>query len=171
MNEEIKKGCVYFFKHVGLNPVKIGYSENESAINRFNQFRTYAPYGAELIGFIQSYEAKELEKLLHKKYKEKRLLGEWFDIDLDDVNKEIKFYSNIEDIKNKNEFQIAWAKEFDKRNKSYECKIELQLEKIRKTSDKIKFIKNKKEINDPKKISELLNISIQMVYKHLKKIN
>ena len=103
-------GCVYFFRHVGLTPIKIGYSTNESPIERFKQFSTYAPYGSEILGFIQTPEAKKLETSLHLKYSSKRLLGEWFDITEEDVNKEINFYSNIEDVRNRNDFQISFAK-------------------------------------------------------------
>ena len=113
INTEKQKGCVYFFKHIGLNPVKIGYSTNESPVIRFDAFKTYAPYGAELIGFIRTLEAKELETLLHEKFSSNRINGEWFEITIDQVNSIIEFYSNIEDIKEKNEFQIAWAKKCD----------------------------------------------------------
>lgn len=104
------KGCVYFFKHIGLNPIKIGYSSSASPINRFDQFKTYAPFGAELIGFIMTYKPEELENKLHKKYSSHRMMGEWFDIKIEDVKREISFYSNIEDVREKNEFEILWAK-------------------------------------------------------------
>jgi hypothetical protein len=107
MNEE--KGCVYFFKHVGLSPIKIGYSENESPFFRFNQFKTYAPFGAELIGFIKTKNAKELETTLHQKYARDRIKGEWFEITKEDAEKCIKYYSELEDIEEMNSFQIAWA--------------------------------------------------------------
>jgi hypothetical protein len=107
---ESKKGCVYFFRHVGLEPIKIGYSENESPINRFQQFKTYAPFGAEIIGFIQTDEAKGIESKLHQKYSSKRLDGEWFLISEEQIQNEINFYTSKEDIKQKNDFQIAWAK-------------------------------------------------------------
>ena len=118
---EIKRGCVYFFRHVGLSPVKIGYSENESPISRFNQFKTYAPYGSEILGFIIISDSRQLENDLHKKYSSKRLNGEWFDLTEEEVNKEIDFYTNVADIKDRNEFQIAWAKQIeDRKNKIVE---------------------------------------------------
>lgn len=107
--KEKEKGCVYFFRHVGLEPIKIGYSTNESPLIRFNQFKTYAPFGAEIVGFIQTNEAKKIETLLHQKYSSKRLDGEWFFITENECNNEIEFYSNKEDIKEKNDFQIAWS--------------------------------------------------------------
>jgi len=78
--EQEQKGCVYFFRHIGLTPVKIGYSTHESPIKRFEQFKTYAPYGSELIGFIRTYDAKKLETILHERFSAHRLGGEWFEI-------------------------------------------------------------------------------------------
>lgn len=113
---EIKeKGCVYFFRHIGLTPIKIGYSESSSPIDRFTQFKTYAPYGSEIIGFIQTYDAKEIESQLHRKYSSKRLKGEWFEISEQECNYEIEFHSSVEDIKARNEFQIAWALKMQKK--------------------------------------------------------
>ncbi len=112
MENEIQnnlKGCVYFFKHVGLSPIKIGYSTNTSPIGRFDQFKTYAPFGAELIGFIKTHNAKELETQLHQKFASMRLVGEWFEMTVPDAEKWIKFYSDIEDIQEMNNFQVAWA--------------------------------------------------------------
>lgn len=99
--ESSKKGYVYFFKHINLNPIKIGYTLNESPMNRFNQFKTYAPFGAEIVGFIETEKAKKLESDLHKKYSDKRMEGEWFDISVDCVKKEIETHqqkSNIEEM-------------------------------------------------------------------------
>lgn len=106
---ENKKGCVYFFRHIGLTPVKIGYSNSESPIDRFTQFKTYAPYGSEIIGFIQSYEAKQLETTLHERFSAFRLSGEWFEITQEQCESVISFYSNIEDVKERNEFQQQFA--------------------------------------------------------------
>lgn len=120
--ETSKKGCVYFFKHIGLKPIKIGYSTNKNPIERFERFKVYAPYGAELLGFIRTYEAKILETNLHLKFSSKRINGEWFEITDEDVNECINFYSNIEDVKEKNEFQIEFAKKIHK-SKELEEKI------------------------------------------------
>lgn len=110
-----QKGCVYFFKHIGLTPIKIGYSKLESPLDRFDQFKTYAPFGSEIIGFIMTVESKELESYLHKKYSHKRLNGEWFEITVEEALKEIDFHSHIEDINDRNEFQIEWSKELRRR--------------------------------------------------------
>jgi hypothetical protein len=114
--ENLERGCVYFFRHIGLSPVKIGYSNNESPLKRFESFKTYAPYGAELLGFIMTKESKELETILHERFSANRLKGEWFEISKEDVEKVVSFYSNIEDIKEKNEFEIEWSKKIANRN-------------------------------------------------------
>lgn len=102
-------GCVYFFRHIGITPVKIGYSSNKSPKNRFESFRTYAPYGAEILGFIITDNPVGLEKSLHSRFKDKRLSGEWFEINDEEVSMAISYYSNIEDVKRKNEFEIEWS--------------------------------------------------------------
>jgi len=109
------KGCVYFFRHIGLTPVKIGFSENISPLKRFNQFKTYAPYGAEIIGFIETLNPAKLEKQLHRKFESKRLIGEWFDITDNEIKKEINFFDLIEKSESKNSFFLAWAKELQRR--------------------------------------------------------
>lgn len=108
-----QKGCVYFFRHLGLTPVKIGYSENESPKNRFNQFKTYAPYGAEMLGFIITDDSKSLETNLHKKYSDKRLSGEWFEITEKEVNNEINYYTVLLDRIERSNF---WEKYAESKN-------------------------------------------------------
>lgn len=110
MELNIYKGCVYFFRHIGLSPVKIGRSSHDSPASRFEQFSTYAPYGSEIVGFIMTEKYIELESHLHKKFANKRLSGEWFDITIEDCEREINFYTAKEDIEDRNEFQKAWAK-------------------------------------------------------------
>jgi len=122
---EIKeKGCVYFFRHIGLTPVKIGYSSHESPIGRFEQFSTYAPYGSEILNFIISENAKELESILHERFSSNRLKGEWFEITENEVDSVCKFYNNQEEIKRRNEFYILYSKSliknYDKISDSFE---------------------------------------------------
>ena len=165
--EEEKKGCVYFFKHTGLEPIKIGYSTNESPLDRFYQFKTYAPYGAEIIGFIRATKAKELETKLHYKYSNKRLEGEWFDITIEEVKKEIKLHEDIQESLLKSEFQLAWAKE------CVQEKLPL-LDSFYNTlnhlpNDEVALAMVKKFPNETKKkIAEVMEVSRQMVYNYLK---
>ena len=166
LHMEIKRGCVYFFKHIGLSPVKIGYSENESPINRFNDFKTYAPYGSEILGFIIISDAREVEQLLHKKYSNKRLSGEWFDLTIDEVNSELDFYTNVADIKDRNDFQIAWAKHIQTKRDD----INYQL-KIGKKVNKFKVFENlyysDRELNRSK-IAEEIGVTRQTIIKWIK---
>jgi len=148
-----ERGCVYFFRHIGLSPIKIGYSENESPINRFNSFKTYAPYGSEILGFIIISDAKEIESHLHKKYANKRLQGEWFDLSEEDVKKEIDFFTNVSDIKERNDFQIAWAKEIEKRNNKITEEIEIS-KNLSKKELFFKLYKNNKQINKTQTANE-----------------
>ena len=115
-----ERGCVYFFRHIGLSPVKIGFSSNESPLKRFEQFKTYAPYGAEILGFIMTKESKELENTLHVKFSSNRLKGEWFEISKEDIDKVVSFYSNIEDVKEKNQFEIEWTKKIANKSLIFE---------------------------------------------------
>jgi len=110
MNIENLKGCVYFFKHIGMSPIKIGFTLHSSPMVRFLQFKTYAPFGAQLVGFIKTSEPKNLETLLHNKFSSFRIKGEWFEISEELALKTIDFYSNIEDVEDRNKFQIEWAK-------------------------------------------------------------
>jgi len=135
--EEEKNGCVYFFRHLGLPPVKIGYSNHPSPIKRFEQFKTYAPFGCELLGFISSEEAKSLEKTLHFKFKDKRLKGEWFDITKKDVESEIEYYSSTLDLKEKSIFWEQFAKSIFNKNLKDE-NLESQV-----GNDLIKFLDEK----------------------------
>ena len=147
MNEK-EKGCVYFFRHVGLKPIKIGYSYNPSPIKRFNQFKTYAPFGAEIIGFIQTDEAKKIETLLHQKYANKRLDGEWFLIEEADCLHDIDFFTAKEDIKERNDFQIEWAKKLYKNEE-----IKLEVDFLNKSNVE-KFNKFKKMYNENPRINK-----------------
>ena len=164
---ENKKGCVYFFRHIGLTPVKIGYSENQSPINRFNQFKTYAPYGSEILGFIMIQDAKELETALHAKYASKRLDGEWFELTEEEVNREIDFYTSVSDVEERNRFQIAWAKQ----NAEEKEKVKLEVfENSQSNFEKVKQIHRKNPNLNRSKTAELLGISRQQVIRLLKQI-
>lgn len=162
---EVKeKGCVYFFRHIGLSPVKIGYSTNQSPINRFSQFKTYAPYGSEILGFIQTFEAKDLESKLHLKYSSRRINGEWFEITEEDVKKEVDFYSNIEDIRDRNDFQIAWANHLVKnKNKVISILDKMTIEK----SIKLRFMEFYETSNfkvNKSKVAKELGVTRQTIH-------
>jgi hypothetical protein len=163
MSEEITKGCVYFFRHIGLTPVKIGYSENESPINRFNQFKTYAPYGSEIMGFIQTYDAKDLESKLHRKFASLRLEGEWFELTDEQVQSEINIHSSIEDVQERNEFQKEWAIRLDlKRSKILDIQNFANTTKENKKHVFFKMYANDKYVNK-KQTAEKLGVTRQTI--------
>lgn len=89
-------GCVYFFKHKGIDPIKIGYSSKNDPYTRFEQFKTYAPFGAELVAFEKCSSAFFAEQTIHKKYNSKRLHGEWFNISMEEIQEEIQFIKKVE---------------------------------------------------------------------------
>ena len=177
-NLEIKtKGCVYFFRHIGLTPVKIGFSNNESPISRFDQFKTYAPYGSEILGFIQTFDAKELETTLHERFSQHRLNGEWFEITQEQCENVINFYSNIEDIKEKNDFQIAWAKHIANKKAIIAYLDEKSIydipDKIVNTQNRRDYIENifRKNPNLPiKHVAKLAGCSKKTVYQYKKSV-
>lgn len=82
----MEKEVVYFMKHMGLAPIKIGKSTVENIQKRYDSFRVYAPYGSELLGVIKTDDATQLEQQLHKQFSFYRLSGEWFNISIDMIN-------------------------------------------------------------------------------------
>jgi len=167
--QKTEKGCVYFFKHIGLSPIKIGYSDNQSPINRFEQFKTYAPFGAELIGFIKTYNAKSLESELHRKYNRDRIKGEWFEITKNEAEKCISFYSNIDDIQEMNSFQIQWAKFNNKINEKEKGKLDFSFfYKFYSLEEKEGY---EKIITTQKEVSSFLNVDkseVKKIFNNLK---
>ena len=158
--EELKDiegvGCVYFFRHIGLTPVKIGYSSSISPLDRFERFKTYAPYGAEILGFIPTKEAKKLEEILHKRYHDKRLSGEWFEITNEEVQREIK--CNTESIfsTSKTEFELVWSRRLnDLQNKTTDIQYLLKSGELTKRQILQKLYKENKDLNRSKLAKEL----------------
>jgi hypothetical protein len=170
MGNTIQKGCVYFFRHIGLTPIKIGYSSNASPASRFEQFSTFAPYGSELIGFIMTSDYVNLEKSLHKKYANKRLIGEWFDITDDECKKEIDFYTAIEDVTDKNEFQKAWSKHIEHRKLSVKKDIIYTISEMSKKDRFRNLYKSDSKIN-VSKTAEDFGVSRQCIHRWINQIN
>ena len=89
--------CVYFVKHKGLDPVKIGFTENIQM--RMSSMGTMSPYDLVLLGHLNTAMPEYLAAEIHEKFAHKRLKGEWFDITKDDVVSTIKFYDDDYDNK------------------------------------------------------------------------
>lgn len=106
----MKTGYVYFFKHIGLEPIKIGYTESITPLSRFESLKTHAPYGAEIVGFFSCNNPAKKEAELHVKYASKRLSGEWFEISRETAENEIKFNTDINEAKKKSDFHLEYLK-------------------------------------------------------------
>lgn len=79
-------------------------------LRRFEGFLTYAPFGGELVGFIDVEDALSLESRIHYILKDKRLNGEWFDITKKSALKIIGQYSK--ELKGYNFLKQKELKEF-----------------------------------------------------------
>src|SRR5690606_33492419 len=90
-------GYVYFLKHNKLPPVKIGMTSNDDINKRICHYNTSSPYGVELLGFIETKDFKKIESKIHSLLKDKRLNGEWFDIDRIQVKEIIEKFSYQKD--------------------------------------------------------------------------
>lgn len=77
----MKIGYVYIIKSNGL--YKIGRAWN--LVRRLDQLRTAAPFLKE-IHSIRSRESHDLERWLHAHFSHKRIVGEWFALDEDDLD-------------------------------------------------------------------------------------
>lgn len=79
------KGYVYVFKMIGTNFYKIGMTNSDSVKSRLDNFRVFAPNGVEVIQVISTKNTRVLEKELHVKFHSKRMKGEFFNLDENDL--------------------------------------------------------------------------------------
>lgn len=92
-------GYVYFIMSTN-KLVKIGVTKNVD--RRLSELQTGSPGKMKLLGFIKTTKPYDLEKRLHKKYKDLRISGEWFNIHEVDVELEMLINNKlkIEDFGN-----------------------------------------------------------------------
>ena len=83
-------GSVYFMGNKEVNRVKIGFTANDVK-KRLSSIRSSSGCDIEVLAvFYPNYHSgRFLEKSLHKYYKDKRVLGEWFDLNGSDFNEAI----------------------------------------------------------------------------------
>lgn len=93
-----ESGIVYFFRHKGLSPVKVGFSSKSDYRGRFNKFNMYSPYGAEVLAIIASDNPAELEKRIHNEIKSFQVRGEFFDITIEKINELVNRFSTNEQL-------------------------------------------------------------------------
>ena len=96
------KGYVYLFRQKGTQFIKIGMTQTESVKDRYGSFCTYAPNGGEIVHIIETENATKLEKELHIMFKKKRLNGEFFLLNDED----------IENVKNIENYRIKLLSDF-----------------------------------------------------------
>ena len=76
---------VYLLKDLEhASAYKIGKTNNPH--RRFKNFDTIWPFDYEVVHIIKSYNPYELEAGLHRKYADKRIRGEWFELDDDEID-------------------------------------------------------------------------------------
>ncbi len=96
------KGYVYLFRQKGTQFIKIGMTQTESVKDRYTSFCMYAPNGGEIVHIIETENAIKLEKELHIMFKKKRLNGEFFLLNDED----------IENVKNLENYRIKLLSDF-----------------------------------------------------------
>jgi len=83
------KGVVYLLKIKGESKYKIGVSSNFK--KRYNQLASKMPYKLLIVHKINSNNMYHLEKELHNRFKNKKIKGEWFNLE----EKDIKYICSI----------------------------------------------------------------------------
>lgn len=68
---------VYFIKDE-LGRTKIGYSNDPS--KRVQEIDSHTSLDISLMGRVETYQPRKLEAFLHKKFSDRRLKKEWFDL-------------------------------------------------------------------------------------------
>lgn len=100
--ESSAKGYVYFVKEYGNKTVKIGKAINPYA-RILKGFGVKIPYQLELLYLLRSENPILTEGLFHEYFKMKRINGEWFDLQSEDLDwiragdYPIQFYQSIEE--------------------------------------------------------------------------
>ena len=74
------KGYVYLLKDLDVTGYcKIG--RTNDPIRRIGHFDTMLPFRTDVLAVIETSDCVELEAALHYQYADKRIRGEWFDLD------------------------------------------------------------------------------------------
>ena len=73
-------GSVVYFIQAGNSdgPIKIGICKSDKVLNRLNGLQVGNPYPLVVLGVVPGNSI--LERKLHDKFQDSRLVGEWFDV-------------------------------------------------------------------------------------------
>nr|WP_231607395.1 GIY-YIG nuclease family protein [Fictibacillus sp. 18YEL24] len=82
-------GYVYFLKEFNSNNVKIGKTKNLK--HRVTTLKSMLPYKSELIHYIITPKYSVTETFFHNLFQGKKVKGEWFNLEPDDINFIINF--------------------------------------------------------------------------------
>jgi hypothetical protein len=82
-NHSKNSGYIYCLTD-GYENYKIGKTKDLEL--RLKQYRTSMPYGPVMIKILKYKNMDQQEKLLHSKFKDKRISGEWFKLSKKDLN-------------------------------------------------------------------------------------
>lgn len=124
---------IYFISAKEANKIKIGFTNNIK--KRFSQLQVASPNELQLLLLIEGDE--KLEKELHKKFKECRTGGEWFE----HTNEISNFISESKTI------DKSYQYSYQKRNTNFNEETESQMRNIRRQKNMTY-----------KEVAELLNI-------------
>ena len=86
-------GCVYFIRHKGTNPIKIGHTSKNNPDDRIKEFEVGSPFGIELMGVILCKHSADMEHTIHDMFKDRNIKGEWYNIDKEDVDDVVRIFS------------------------------------------------------------------------------
>tara|TARA_Y100001937_G_scaffold87059_1_gene117754 strand:- start:17454 stop:18026 length:573 start_codon:yes stop_codon:yes gene_type:complete len=87
-------GCIYFVKHKGLDPIKIGMSNYNNPFHRIGDMETASPFGIELLGFIKTNDPHRLEKKYHDKFRSLHIKGEWFSVPVEKIHSILDYHND-----------------------------------------------------------------------------
>jgi hypothetical protein len=76
-------GYIYFFQELNTGKIKIGKTKNLE--NRIKNLKSMLPFKSELVHHIPTSNHSDVEKYFHRKYRSKKVKGEWFDLNEDDI--------------------------------------------------------------------------------------
>lgn len=88
--DENEDDSLYIIKSGDL--YKIGYSSSFS--KRIKNYKVHNP-DLKILLVIKTSDAFDLEQTLHTKYKDKRIKGEWFNLDVDDITEITSILYNV----------------------------------------------------------------------------
>lgn len=83
-----KKGFVYLMRSEN-DKYKIGYSKDPK--KRLKSLQNDTPFALECLRVIQTDDMTKLERDMHKHYKDRRIVGEWFSLNDEDVSYFMKY--------------------------------------------------------------------------------